>query len=466
MRHLLLSIVLMALINMPIQAQEYVELLYNWSDSLMIPSDAYANPYNEVWGFVVNDREFGVLGSTAGTHFFDVTDVDNITEVAFVEGKHIGGDIIHRDYHDYSGYLYAVSDEGYSSLQIIDISNLPESVDVVYDSDSLIIRSHNIFIDTTHAKMYSCNTENGEEVYSDLDVFSLADPVNPQFIGKHEGSGSIHDIYVRDNIAYMNAGTVEGLIVADFTENNNGQIIGTLTDYTAWGFGYNHSGWLSEDGNIYAFADETHGMEVKICDVSDVTDMKILSVIGPDTNENAIPHNLMIRENYLYVSYYYDGLQIFDISDPANPVKASEFDTFEGGSYQSYEGAWGVYSFLPSGNVLVSDMQSGFFVFDVGYTPQEPTNPSSIEDHLAVSPFSFNTLVNEQLKIKTQFDRAQSINLEIFDMKGGLLLSQDLDFSAGERIQILDVVGLQSGNFYLVKASADSEVFTGKFYKK
>ena len=45
--------------------------------------------------------------------------------------------------------IYIVCDEGNSStLQIIDISNLPNSVTTVYDSDSLFQKSHNIFIDT------------------------------------------------------------------------------------------------------------------------------------------------------------------------------------------------------------------------------------------------------------------------------------------------------------------------------
>ena len=61
----------------------------------------------------------------------------------------LGGGVIHRDYHDFSGYLYIVCDEGSSStLQIIDITNLPNSVNTVYDSDILFTRAHNIFIDT------------------------------------------------------------------------------------------------------------------------------------------------------------------------------------------------------------------------------------------------------------------------------------------------------------------------------
>lgn len=71
------------------------------------------------------------IDSTLGTHIFDVTDPVNSTEVAFIQGAATG--VIHRDYKDYQGYLYAVADEGPSTLQIIDLNSLPNSAPLVYD---------------------------------------------------------------------------------------------------------------------------------------------------------------------------------------------------------------------------------------------------------------------------------------------------------------------------------------------
>ena len=36
-------------------------------------------------------------------------------------------------------------------------------------------------------------------------------------------------------------------------------------------------------------------------------------------DESSIPHNVVIRNNIAYLSYYHDGLQIFDISNSSNP---------------------------------------------------------------------------------------------------------------------------------------------------
>ena len=74
--------------------------------------------------------------------------------------------------------------------------------------------------------------------------------------------------------------------------------------------------------------------------------------------------NLIIKDNYVYVSHYHDGLWIWDISDPSNPIVVGNYDTYPASvATGNYKGAWGVYPLLPSGNILVSDMQSGLFVF-------------------------------------------------------------------------------------------------------
>ena len=70
----------------------------------------------------------------------------------------------------------------------------------------------------------------------------------------------------------------------------------------------------------------------------------------------------------MYTAHYHDGVYIHDISDPNNPILVAFYDTFDPTHYNSYMGAWGVYPFLPSGNILVSDMQTGLYVFEIDYS--------------------------------------------------------------------------------------------------
>ena len=69
----LLSLALLLGIS-SLSAQEEANLLGTWSDPNLVGSAFYNNIYNEIWGLAVNGHEYAVLGSTAGTHFIDVTD--------------------------------------------------------------------------------------------------------------------------------------------------------------------------------------------------------------------------------------------------------------------------------------------------------------------------------------------------------------------------------------------------------
>ena len=133
-----------------------MKVLYNWKDNSLSSSNLYNNAYNEVWGYAKNGREYAIIGTSRGTHFFDITTPQSPTLVDFVQGRDTGRRIVHRDFHDYQGYLYIVTDEGNGSLQIVDLSYLPDSVSLVHDQDTAIKLSHNIFIDSARGKLYSC----------------------------------------------------------------------------------------------------------------------------------------------------------------------------------------------------------------------------------------------------------------------------------------------------------------------
>ena len=261
----ILSFIFILSTTLKVDAQLNTNLLYHWQDTTLVGSTAYNNTYNEIWGLNINGYEFAVIGSTAGSHIFDITNPTNAYEVAFIAGAYTGPGVIHRDYHDYNGYLYIVCDEGSpSTLQIVDISDLPNSVNTVYDSNNLLNRVHNIFIDTATAKLYACATGDA------MEVFSLSNPENPTLIHTYNDVGHVHDAYVINDTAFLNCGN-DGLRIMDYSNVvNPGDLPIELASFTSYpDAGYNHSGWLTDDGNIYAMQDENHGYDVKILDVSD-----------------------------------------------------------------------------------------------------------------------------------------------------------------------------------------------------
>jgi len=401
-----------------------VELLYNWQgDSL--PVSSIGGQYTEVYGFVYDDKEYAVIGTTLGTHIIDVTNPFNSQEVSYIAGAN-QGNIIHRDYHVLDNYLYAVCDQGPSTLQIIDFSYLPDSTSLVYDSDQLINTMHNIFIDTLHRKLY---TTGGP-------VYDLTDPVNPIFL--FDMGFSCHDMYIEDNIGYFNRGTA-GMYVYDLT-NNTPQNMGFIDTYPYQG--YNHSGWLSYNDSIYVFADETHGTHLKVADVSNYNNITVLSTLTSGTAPNAIPHNLIIKDDYLYISYYHDGLQIFDISDPYNPIKVGYYDTYSPNNHNGYAGAWGVYPLLPSGIILVSDIQSGLFVLKF------TNNNISICDGDSVFLES-NYQTEEDLYIDVLFDSLgyEDIVVTNLSVLSNSFYSDTVSVFSGDSVQIFSNYYNTQGNY-------------------
>ena len=85
--------------------------------------------------------------------------------------------------------------------------------------------------------------------------------------------------------------------------------LASLTSYPD--AGYNHSGWLSDNGNIYIMQDENHGYDVKVLDVSDFNNITVMSTFNSGVNSQSIAHNGIIKGDLLYLSYYHDGLRIF-----------------------------------------------------------------------------------------------------------------------------------------------------------
>lgn len=433
-------------------------LLGHWSDSVLVASTAHDNTYNEVWGHVLNDREYAIIGSTEGTHFIDVTDPSNLVEVSRVIGGTVGRSIIHRDYHNLGDYLYAVADEGgTSTLQIMDMSTLPDSVSLIYDSRELIRRSHNIFIDTSAARLYSLISGNSTDGFTPMAVYDITEPGDPKELGRYTNIdgfavSQVHDGYIEDNIAFLNCGP-GGFCIADFTDPENPELLSSfrVEDYPQGG--YNHSGWASKDLSHYYMADENFGFDMKIFDVTDLNEARLVSTFNADSPvpNISIPHNQVVFGDYLYVSYYFDGVQIYDISDPANPVRAFQYQTSQFPHTNGlYRGCWGVYPFLPSGNILASDMQEGLFVIS-GVNAPVSNKEVTFEENLVYPNPSLGTL-----KVDIESDRP--IQYQINNLQGERVQSGQVN-----GYNNIDLEDSLVNGIYIIRCQSEEKRFSSKF---
>ena len=412
-------------------------LLGHWADPAIVPA-FFDNPYHDVWGAVVNDKEIGIVTSTNGFHFFDLSDDASAFEpTAFIGGTATGSNISHRDAKTYLHYLYAVADEGPSALQVVDMSGLPDSVELVYESNEFVTTAHNIFIDEDNARLYIAGG-NG----FNLRILSLEDPENPTLLASFPNAELdlpyIHDLFVQDNIAYLHAGW-EGFGIIDFNDPDAPVTLGTLESYQNQG--YNHSGWISEDGNYYYMLDETHGADIKIIDISDPEDIFVVSRTNAGSTPNQIAHNAIVQGNLLYTSYYYDGLQVFDVSKPEYPRRVVEYDTYDGPNTSYFAGAWGIFV-LPSGRSLISDMNNGFYFFDVIDLPANYSvtpNVGFIQACAGITS-TFNILIGDEFA-----DTGVSLSTNELPVDIEVTFSTT-NAQPGEEVEV--TVSATSGNFF------------------
>ena len=465
MRHLLCIVILLfAAAGASAQGSEKVRLLCNWNDTTGIrPHNSQY--YNDVWGFVLKGKEYAAIGSTEGVH---IIDIDNCREVAFHKASFAGPDVIHRDYKVYKNYLYAVCDEGQESrLQIFDLNYLPDSLHQVYESTKYeCVTAHNIFIDSAKAKLYFGIHKLFDSFDTPLDhrmsCYSLENPEHPTFLTAiyfDDFPQPIHDMYVRNDTAYC-SGSNSGFLVADFSANTSYQILGVLPEYDYKG--YNHSGWINNSG-IGVMADETHNMPLKVIDTRNINNIEVVSTFSPNpTDTNCIPHNPFIfNEDYVLISYYMDGLQIYNISRPDSPYRTGYFDTYPAPSFKGYAGAWGCYPYLPSGRILVSDMQTGLYVFDA-----DSALGIERKDTL-ITKQPFNIYPNPATdKLTISLPETGDISLSVCDIQGRVIIKQAISLGSvpNQGIELPLPRNCPTG-MYIIHIIAGSNSYTGKFIK-
>lgn len=331
----------------------------------LVANISYDERGNDIWGWVAPDgTEYALMGLRNGISIVSLADPPNATEVAFVPGQNSTW----RDIKTWENFAYVTTDQPGSTegLVVIDLSNLPNSVSWtnwnpdIPEIGGVLNNCHNLYIDEFgYAYFSGCNLNNEGVIF--VDVFS--DPSNPSYVG-HGPPVYSHDSYVRDNILYSSEILLGRFGVYDVSDKSAPQLLGGADTP----FRFTHNTWLSDNGQVLFTTDERANAPVAAYDVSDVSDIKELDQFKPAATLglNVIPHNVHVLNDYLVVSYYTDGCIIVDANRPDNMIEVGNYDTFLGDD-GGFNGAWGAYPFLPSGLVLVSDINSGLFVLEPNY---------------------------------------------------------------------------------------------------
>lgn len=327
--------------------------------TLPYPSDDLSN----IWGWWDNSgNEYALVGTESGLSIVDVTNPTTPTELFLIPGPNS----IWREVRTHSHYAY-VTTEGGGGVTIVDLSQLPTAAPyTLYTGDGAIAGQldniHSLHIDGGYLYLHGSNLFNGTTIICDLN----ADPWNPTYLSNIGGT------YVHDGMAHGNSyypchiyqGEFE---VVDVTNKSNPL---TLNSQQTPGL-FTHNSWLSTNSQVLFTTDEVQNSFLTSYDVSNPNNISELDRMQVTPGSQSIIHNTYVIEkngtDYAVSSWYKDGTAIADVERPDNMVFIGWFDTYVQGAGNGFNGAWGVYMYLPSGNVLVSDIDNGLYVLTPNY---------------------------------------------------------------------------------------------------
>jgi choice-of-anchor B domain-containing protein len=336
----------------PLNVQQFAHMPIS---SFMVPSEL-----NDIWGWVDSaGNEYAIVGMNDGTSIIDLSDPLSPQEVLFVPGMNS----IWRDIKTYGNYAY-VTTEAMNGLLIIDLSNLPDSANTntyLYTgpSNAQWQRAHNIYIDERgYAYIFGANRGSGGAIILDLNQ----DPTQPVEIADIN-NWYVHDGMVKGDTLFLANGNNSLFSVWDVSNPSNPVL---LAQNPTVGF-YSHNIWSSDDGNYIYTTEEDNGGHLSEFNITDLNNIDLTDKIQAEPGNNIMPHNAFYINDYIVNSYYTTGIQIFDVQSKGNIVNVGHFDTSPNFSGPGSNGCWGVYPYLPSGIIIASDIENGFFVLDPDY---------------------------------------------------------------------------------------------------
>ena len=315
-------------------------------------------------------KEYALVGASKGTSIVDISNPDAPKEVKLVTGPTSEW----REIKVRGDYAY-VTTEGGGGLQIINLASLPTASGITDKSwtgngaAANLTSIHALHIDKNFVYLYGSKLLKEGAIVADI-----TDPNNPVYVGNYQSTGSgrvpyVHDGYVRNDTLYachIFGGFVD---IIDFRDKKNPKVLGLVHTPT----NFSHNSWLSENSKYMFTTDENKSSFLTAYDISDPANIKEVDRIQSNPGLNSIVHNThIIKVNgheYAVTSWYRDGFTIVAVDRPGNLVQVGNYDTYPSGSGEGFNGDWGVFPYFPSGNIVVSNIEDGLYVFTPTYQP-------------------------------------------------------------------------------------------------
>ena len=334
---------------------------------------------NDIWGWadLANNKEYALVGLDNGTAFVDITDTENLVYLGKLPTASSSSPW--RDIKVFQDHAFIGSEAGGHGMQVFDLTRLRNvsnppvnfSEDAVYNGFG---NSHNIVINENTGFAYPVGTARSDAFNGGVHFIDISDPLNPTAAGGYGASGYTHDAqvvtYTGPDADYAGREILIGaneafIVLVDVTDKSNPTRISQL-QYS--NLGYTHQGWFTDDQRYFILGDELDEINVGfnsrtlVFDFSDLDNPIFHATYSGPTS--AIDHNGYVLGNQFFLANYTAGIRVLDISDIASGSleEVGFFDTYTNNNTAAFEGVWSIYPFLPSGKIIVNDINSGLFV--------------------------------------------------------------------------------------------------------
>ena len=358
---------------------------------------------NDCWGWTdsTTGREYAIMGVNNGTSFIDITDSTSPIYLGKLPTATV--DSSWRDMKVYNDHVYIVSEAGDHGLQVFNLANLrgidSEQVFSADYTDKSFGQAHNIAIneDSGYAYIAGARTKG---IYA----LNLSNPLAPKLELEGSQFGYSHDAQIvnykgpdQDHFGKeIYIGSNENKVdIVDVTDKSEPKLISTfLYDHQ-----YTHQAWLTDDHKYALLGDELDEVdsnyELKadaktrtvIIDLSDLEKPSLHHDYEAETK--AIDHNGYVKGTEFFLASYTAGLRVLDILniDQKSISEIGFFNTFidhnnsglpnsttvksqdpdgdhsgKKGNSSAFNGAWSVYPFFKSENIIISDINSGLYI--------------------------------------------------------------------------------------------------------
>ena len=338
---------------------------------------------NDCWGWTdaTTGKEYALMATNANTSFIDITDTENPIYLGNLPTATIISPW--RDVKVYKNHAFIVADnnvgEDSHGMQVFDLTRLKNVTNPpqTFTADARYTgfgRAHNIVIDEASGYAYIVGT-NRNGTYAGGPLFiNIQNPTAPIGMGGFGEGGYSHDAqvvtYNGPDLDYTGREILIGsneneIVIVDVTDKTNPVKISNISYSNVK---YAHQGWFTQDMTYFILGDEvdelTFGNNTRtiIFDFSDLDNPKFhFDYLGPTP---AIDHNGYVKNNMFYLANYRAGIRIIDLTQIGNTLMSEIgfFDTYPENDSANFNGAWSVYPYFPSGNIIISDIDRGLFV--------------------------------------------------------------------------------------------------------